>query len=386
MRRAFGYGVRDMLAEVLPPLRSGGGLRPGEFWALRDLDFQIRKGEAVALIGHNGAGKSTLLKILYGLIKPDSGHARVAGRTEGIIDLGAANYLMLTGRENVELAASLHGLSGDAARAYVEEVVAFAEIGAFIETPMQSYSSGMKARLSFAASALLKPDLLLLDEVLSVGDLAFQRKCLSFMTRYLDEGGSLLFVSHNPFQIQTVCSRGILLEEGRLSFDGPIVEAIDLLLRSRRFKVPASAPAQGGDGEAVTIEGVTLEAGEGERIVAGRPMALTLHYRAAQPIEVHWGFSIWTGDQLMLIAGEHCEAPLRLAAGAGTISCTIENPPLVGGTYAVRAAVLEPETKQPIALFGFHDAPAELVVEEPLNYASTIKMANRQLIHLDVRW
>lgn len=375
-----------MLAEVLPPLRRGGGLRPGEFWALRDLDFHIRKGEAVALIGHNGAGKSTLLKILYGLIKPDVGHATVTGKTEGIIDLGAANYLMLTGRENVELAASLHGLSGDASRTYVEEVVAFAEIGEFIETPMQSYSSGMKARLSFAASALLKPDLLLLDEVLSVGDLAFQRKCLSFMTRYLGEGGSLLFVSHNPFQIQTVCSRGILLEEGRLAFDGPIVEAIDLLLRSRRFKTPAASSTQSEDSEAVIIEGVTVEATDGGPIVAGQPLSLRLDYRAAEPIDVHWGFSIWTGDQLMLIAGEHCDSPLRLDAGRGTLSCTIEKPPLVGGTYAIRAAVLEPATKQPIALFGFHHAPAELIVEEPLNYASTIKMSHRQLIHLDVRW
>jgi ABC-type polysaccharide/polyol phosphate transport system ATPase subunit len=384
-RRALSYGVRDILGELLFFSRTVSTLRPGEFWALREVDFELRRGEALAVVGHNGAGKSTLLRILYGLIKPDSGEVVTSGPIEGIIELGAGMNPLLTGRENMELAATLHGLPAPQRRRFLDEAIDFAGLGPFADTPIQTYSSGMRARLSFAASAHLRPDVLLVDEVLAVGDLAFQRKCLGFIRGFLADGGALIFVSHSPYQIQTLCERGLVLEEGRRVFDGPAVEAVDRLLRT------APEGREEGDGRRsssgpVAIESLAAEAPDGGPIRAGAPFRVRLGYATTEPLEAVWGFSIWTGDQWVCVAGEHDPAPRRLAPGRGELVCTVDRPPLVGGRYVLRAALLDAATMHPLALYGFDEAPAQLAIEEPPAFAGTAKMALHQIVHLDVRW
>lgn len=384
-KRALAYGVRDMGAELLPFRDRTQGLREGEFWALRAIEFQLARGEALAVVGHNGAGKSTLLKLLYGLLKPDRGEVRVRGRAEAIIELGTGFHPLLTGRENIELGAELHGLAPAEKRRLIDQVVEFADIGEFVDAPMQTYSSGMKTRLSFALSAHLGADLLLVDEVLAVGDMTFQRKCVNLMRGYLANGGSLIFISHSAFQIQTVCERGIVLERGEQIFTGSAVEAISLLFESRPIMVDAPARA-GAAGDPVEITSMDVAPLSGDRLIAGQPAQITLRYQAAQPLDVLWGFSIWTQDQWVCVSGEHSRMPVRIGPGQGELRCVVPAIPLVGGRYLLRGAILDRHSKHPLALYGFHTAPALMVVSEPVGDSSNMKMALHQLIHIDVNW
>src|SRR4051812_44178847 len=189
LRGAMYYALLDISAELLRP-QASGRLRAGEFWAVDDLSLRLEAGEALCVAGHNGAGKSTLLKLLYGVLKPDKGWIRLRGRSAAMIELGAGLNPHLTGRENVELAAAVEGIGSHTPRSVLDRIVDFAELDDFIDTPVLSYSSGMRARLAFAMAIAFSPDLLLVDEVLSVGDAAFQRKCLNFMRAYLDGGGA----------------------------------------------------------------------------------------------------------------------------------------------------------------------------------------------------
>ena len=384
LRLGMAYALRDIAGEVAPRGSGGDALRRGEFWALRDISFELKRGEALAVVGHNGAGKSTLLKLLLGLMKPDSGEIRIDGRAEGIIELGSTFSQLLTGRENVELGAALHGISGRDTRLLLDEVVAFAELDEFIDVPVQSYSSGMKARLAFSLSAHLKPDLLLVDEALAVGDLDFQRKCLNHMRNYLSEGGALLFVSHNVHQIHMICERGLLIEHGRLVFSGSAVDTVN-----RMFDLQAaashSARAATTDGP-VVIRQVTASSRDGGAIRSGAPLELRIEYRAEEPIAAQWGFSIWTNDQWVCVAGEQDLDAKRLQKGEGVLVCHIPRLPLVGGRYMLKAAIMEAASALPLALFGWKEAPLVLDVHESPSAYSNRKMALRHLINMEVDW
>ena len=216
LREAMRYAADDILRQLLrPQRRADPKLRPGEFWALRNVSFTLRRGEAVGILGENGAGKSTLLKLIAGIYKPTVGNIHVTGRIGAIVELGSAFAPNLSGRENTRPQALLQGYSVDLLRRQLDRIIAFADLGDFIDTPVQHYSTGMRARLGFAVAAHGEPDLLVVDEVLAVGDLAFQNKCLRFVAEFRDRGGAVVFVGHNPAQMQAACERGIILECGR---------------------------------------------------------------------------------------------------------------------------------------------------------------------------
>lgn len=193
-------------------------LREGEFYAVRDVSFQLRRGECLGLIGHNGAGKTTLLKMLNGLIKPDRGRIEMNGRVGALIALGAGFNPILTGRENIYINGSVLGLSKKEINDKIDEIIDFAEIGEFIDMPVQNYSSGMQVRLGFSVASSLSPDVLILDEVLAVGDIKFVVKCLNRM-REVSKNSAVVFVSHNMQYISSFCSRAILMEKGTLALD-----------------------------------------------------------------------------------------------------------------------------------------------------------------------
>lgn len=195
----------------------------GEFLALDGIDLTVRRGESVGLMGHNGAGKSTLLSILAGFMLPDAGAAAVRGQVKALINLGAGLRPDLTGIENIRLKGLLEGLDDRAARARIAPVLDFAELGAFADAPLRTYSSGMRMRLAFAIAAESKPDLLLVDEVLAVGDIAFRNKCLHRLQALQGEV-AIVFVSHSTNQVARFCDRVVLLDQGRLVFDGPAGE------------------------------------------------------------------------------------------------------------------------------------------------------------------
>lgn len=219
-----------------------------EFWALKDTDFEIRQGEVVGILGRNGAGKSTLLKILSRITEPTEGCARIRGRVATLLELGTGFHPELTGRENVYLNGAVLGLSRGEIKRRFDEIVAFAGVERFIDVPVKRYSSGMYVRLGFAVAAHLEPEILIVDEVLAVGDAEFQRKCLGKMRDASNDGRTVLFVSHNMAAIEQFCSRALLIENGRLKCDGEVRRAIsDYLAGSDEESleyVPGSDPAR----------------------------------------------------------------------------------------------------------------------------------------------
>ena len=211
----------------------GGPARTGErFWALRDISFDVEEGQVLGIIGRNGAGKSTLLKILSRVTTPTEGYVKIRGRISSLLEVGTGFHPELTGRENVYLNGMIHGMTKAEIKNKFDEIVDFSEIEKFIDTPVKRYSSGMNVRLGFAVAAHLKPEILIVDEVLAVGDVQFRRKCLDKMRDVSAGGRTVLFVSHNMHAIRELCHRGIVLEGGKIALRGPIDEVVDKYLAS----------------------------------------------------------------------------------------------------------------------------------------------------------
>ena len=203
------------------------------FWALRDVSFAVERGEVIAVVGRNGAGKSTLLKILSRIVEPTIGIARLRGRVASLLEVGTGFHPELTGRENIDLNGAMLGMRKAEINRKLDEIVAFSEIEKFLDTPVKRYSSGMYVRLAFAVAAHLDPEILIVDEVLAVGDYSFQKKCMGKMHDVAsDEGRTILFVSHNMGALAQLCKRGILLEEGRVTMIGPVDDVIRSYLKS----------------------------------------------------------------------------------------------------------------------------------------------------------
>jgi lipopolysaccharide transport system ATP-binding protein len=222
LKRSLFYGVQDMTSEVLGLREKNDKLRTKEFWALSNVSFQLHRGEAVGLLGKNGSGKSTLLRIIAGLIKPDTGFVEVNGRVAPLIALGAGFNPILTGRENIYANMSILGLSKKEIDERFDEVVEFAEIGDAIDSPVQSYSSGMAARLGFASAVHTQPDILLIDEVLAVGDARFKAKCERRLHKLRESGVAFVLVSHNPQAILSVCPSAVYLQKGKIITAGDV--------------------------------------------------------------------------------------------------------------------------------------------------------------------
>jgi lipopolysaccharide transport system ATP-binding protein len=224
LKRSLWYGIRDIGNEVSGRGQHADHLRPSEFWALDDISFAVERGESLGLVGHNGAGKTTLLKLINGLVKPSAGMITVRGSVRALIALGAGFNPVLTGRENIRVASAVLGFSEQETRDQFDAIVDFSELEEFIDTPVQSYSSGMVARLGFAVAVHTRPDILLVDEVLAVGDLSFAMKCFQKIGSFRAEGGAILLVSHNPYTIRTNCDRVVWLEHGKVREIGDVNE------------------------------------------------------------------------------------------------------------------------------------------------------------------
>lgn len=231
LKRSMLYGVQDIAKDLFHVRRSNDRLREDEFWALDDVSFKLRRGECLGIIGLNGAGKSTILKMLSGIILPDKGTIEINGQVGALIELGAGFHPMLTGRENICINGSILGLTKKEIDAKLNSVVDFAELHEFIDTPVKFYSSGMFVRLGFAIAVHLKPDLMLIDEVLAVGDFAFRQKCAEKINE-MRENTTIIFVSHNMRDILMLCSRAIVLDRGKAVFKGTSEEAVDFYLDS----------------------------------------------------------------------------------------------------------------------------------------------------------
>jgi len=326
-----------------------GGAR--EFWALRDVSFEVRRGEALGIIGHNGAGKSTALKLLAGVTAATRGRVRVDGRFAALIELGAGFHPDLTGRENVYLNGSIIGLRKAEIDRQLDSIVDFAGIEKFIDTPVKRYSSGMQARLGFAVAAHVEPDVLLIDEVLSVGDWAFQQKCMKRMEEYRRDGTAIVFVSHNMNAIASLCSKAILLRAGEVMASGSPKEVIDHYTKVAYTVVSDEEAAQATDLEHgrithhMKIVGADIYDGDGRPVrsfLPGQSATVVLRLCAQRDVEepiigiglrnseATWVYGTNTGLQKIptgkILAGEELRVAitltLNLCVGAYSLSAS----------------------------------------------------------------
>jgi lipopolysaccharide transport system ATP-binding protein len=256
-------------------------------WALQGVDLDVQEGEVFGIIGRNGSGKSTLLKILAGITEPTSGYADICGRVGSLLEIGTGFHMELTGRENIAMNGALLGMRRREIVRKFDEIVAFSEVEAFLDTPVKRYSSGMYMRLAFSVAAHLEPDILIVDEVLAVGDVAFQKKCLGKMTTVAREGRTVLFVSHNMATVQSLCTRVALLDHGRVVQVGQPQEVIGRYLQTvatREAVALELRPDRRGDGS-VRMVSVEIESMDPDRVIrCGSRLVFTVRYRSAQPL------------------------------------------------------------------------------------------------------
>jgi ABC-type polysaccharide/polyol phosphate transport system ATPase subunit len=331
---------------------SAGRARARDVWALQDVSLRVEPGEAVGLVGRNGSGKTTLLRLLSGIVKPTSGRVDVGGRVASLLELGAGFHPDFTGRENVYLNGSIHGLSRARVREAMDEIVAFAELERFIDLPVRTYSSGMFMRLGFSVAAHIQADVLLLDEVFAVGDEQFQRKCFGKVAEFKGRGGTILFVSHDAQAVERLCDRAVLLREGRVEFDGETREAIAAYRRQLAADANPDELGAGlrewGTGEARIEEaGLLDEDGETRtQFAAGEPLAVRLVV-SAEPGVAAPRVSLELRDDggLMLAAASHDTADLGWDASGGRreLRFEVERLPLADGRFHLRLALVDAE-------------------------------------------
>jgi homopolymeric O-antigen transport system ATP-binding protein len=329
-RRGELYGsLRDLLPALTHRLVRGGSgqeLDRRDFWALKDVSFSVRRGEAFGIIGGNGAGKSTILKLLTGIMRPTKGSIRVAGRVSALIEVSAGFHQDLTGRENIYLNGAILGMTKEEIRRRFDAIVDFSGLEEFIDTPVKRYSSGMYARLGFSVAAHVDPDVLLVDEVLSVGDYLFQRKCVERMNEVISGGATVVFVSHNLRAVANLCPRSLLLERGQVQTIGPTAEVIRAYYkRGQQQRTNGANTADVG----VWITQVTVHDEKGPRVEfeSGGKLYITVQ---AQARTHHEDMSV------VIQITDHNQYPLfdtctqRLGAGAisldpdETLTCTFE--------------------------------------------------------------
>jgi lipopolysaccharide transport system ATP-binding protein len=340
--------LRDLLPSLLSRLtgrRRPAGLAPSEFWALRDVSFRVGPGEALGIIGPNGAGKSTTLKLLTKILRPTQGRLSVKGRAGALIEVAAGFHPDLTGRENVFLQGAIMGMSQAEIARKFDAIVDFAGVEEFIGTPVKRYSSGMNARLGFAIAAHLDPDVLLVDEVLSVGDVGFQAKCIARMQALLKSGVPLVFVSHNLTAVVDLCTRAVLIDKGVVQFDGRPAEAV---AEFRRYRPAPTVAADGSEaGKPIRITGVQLlhPAGESSPLfVTGRPITVRVSYQATTPID-HPQFAV----DIHNADGVYCagintrmdERDLGCLTGGGYVDLVIPKLWLLPGAYSISVGILD---------------------------------------------
>jgi lipopolysaccharide transport system ATP-binding protein len=258
------HGTRQTASGLVTSNSSPVTAEPSsDFWALRDVSFDVQPGEVIGVIGRNGAGKSTLLKILSRITEPTSGEARIRGRVASLLEVGTGFHPELTGRENIFLNGAILGMSKQEIRNKFDEIVAFAEIEKFIDTPVKRYSSGMYVRLAFAVAAHLEPEILIVDEVLAVGDFEFQRKCLGKMKEVGNSGRTILFVSHNLGAVQALCQRGIWLKSGCVAGDGTAEDVCRQYMESGMSDAKTVVSANGPLRETIKIRRVAVRTSDG---------------------------------------------------------------------------------------------------------------------------
>ncbi len=325
----------------------------GTFWALKDVTLRVKKGEAVGIIGRNGAGKSTLLKILSQTTFPTKGRIEVDGRVSSLLEVGTGFHPELTGRENIYLNGTILGMTRKEVSRKFDQIVDFSGVVRFIDTPVKHYSSGMKVRLAFSVAAFLEPEILIIDEVLAVGDHEFQKKCLGKMEDVTSEGRTVLFVSHNLNAVERLCTRGMILEQGAKVMEGPVSQCVEgYLKRNQEFaqKDLNSRMDRKGNGAIIVnrIELLDSAMSEVDRVSIGKDFKIALHYEIREPEEIFDGINVGIairdakGSPLLLhhprLLGKSFQKA-EVESGSCFI-CDIKGMPVISGSYTLNYSIM----------------------------------------------
>ena len=340
-----------------------------DFWSLRDVSFEVQPGEAIGIIGRNGAGKSTLLKILCRVVEPSSGRAELRGRLGSLLEVGTGFHPELTGRENVFLNGSFLGMKRSEIRQKFDEIVAFAEIDRFIDTPVKRYSSGMHVRLAFAIAAHLNPEILILDEVLAVGDAQFQKKCIGKMRDVSRAGRTVLFVSHDMSAIRRLCERAILISGGQIAAQGPANDVVtqflatdfEVLMPGQRIEL---ADARRSGCGSARFQAASIHGADGDpssAVCCNGPMNVHLWIHSDAPREVDsLSVSLFERSGVKLVNADtiSLQRPIQLQAGENRVHIRIESVRLNPGIFTLALTL----AKRPVTVYDAIEAAGEMEV------------------------
>ncbi|MGQ0561629.1 MAG: ABC transporter ATP-binding protein [Gemmatimonadota bacterium] len=398
--RARYQTLRDTIAQ-LP--RSILGRAPVQrpqstIWALEDVSFELRHGEVLAIIGRNGAGKSTLLKVLSRITEPTRGHADICGRIGALLEVGTGFHPELTGRENVYLNGAILGMRRAEITAQLDEILAFAEVERFADTPVKFFSSGMYLRLAFAVAAHMEPEILIVDEVLAVGDAAFQRKCMGKMSDVARAGRTVVFVSHNMSAVTHLCTSGLVLERGRVDFHGAVRDAVthyhDLVLSAtpgRDGREPhvifQEEPQPEADFSMTRIELLDEDGHAKPDLATWDRARFRFHFYCRRPVQrgsVVLEIRTLEGARLIVLSTQpDGTMPLSFSAGFQAVDCVIDELPLAAGDYAVAAALAIPNMER---LWFRHEAGTFSVLPKDIYGSGHAPVVQRSALALHHSW
>ncbi|NJR16310.1 MAG: ABC transporter ATP-binding protein [Calothrix sp. CSU_2_0] len=395
LKRSLLYGVQDIATELIAKKRNSEILRPQEFWSLHNISFELNKAEAIGLIGENGAGKSTLLRLISGLIKPDTGCIQVRGKIAPLIALGAGFNPILSGRENIYVNMSMFGLSTKQINHKIEEVINFAEIEDAIDAPVQTYSSGMAARLGFACAIHVEPDILLIDEVLAVGDIKFRMKCYKKLAQLREQGTAFILVAHNPHVILNVCESSIYLAKGKLIAYGNTTDVIrryedDLcMINSEASSDIMYLPAKvESESTGIDITSLCFKDNQGKiipAIICGQPANLAIACQANQKIEnVNIGILInalsGQGERILYITSASDDESIQILPGKVEIQMQMPYCCLLPGLYNAKIYIKQGVQSLDIVQSFRFLVKSDKVISQSLFYQPrTWKVINQEL-------
>ncbi len=349
LRLSMGYGLLELLGNLAGLKVKKDALRRGEFWALNDLSFDLRRGEALGVLGLNGSGKTTLLRLLAGIMPPDQGEIMVRGRVGALIAMGTGFHPHMTGRENIYVNGTILGMTRQELDAYFDDIVDFAEIGEFLDAPVSTYSSGMRARLGFAIATTFIPDLLLLDEVFAVGDVVFRQRCLERIQQAIDKSAVIL-VSNRPEFIEMLCNRALWLDKGKIVAEGDVEEVsgryTEETSRHSALFAMRSGTSREGTGDVRFTDPVKVygsASGVSEIAIRGEDLVVEVPFVCNKPwSEVR--FSIELVDLVMGIPLTLADCEVPEVTADGLLRCAFSSLPLLARTYAIMLKITHAET------------------------------------------
>jgi len=360
--------LRDLLPDLarrIVRLRGNGdvALQEKEFWAVQDVSFEMKRGESIGIIGPNGSGKSTMLKLLSRILTPTRGNIVVRGRISALIEVGAGFHGDLTGRENIYLNGAILGMKKREIDLRLDEIIAFSEVESFIDTPVKRYSSGMYARLGFSVAAHMDPEILLIDEVLSVGDAGFRAKCLTKLQETLQGGATIIFVSHNVREVSRLCERVMVLVDGQVTHFGDAVHAMKVYHDATVGRSARKTHSRFSSPCTITVRSVDTDGQETPSTSFGDPIRLRVKCHLPEEMKAaHLAILVgnYTDQDYIALSSER--AGITLSPGSADFSCHLEHCRLLPGRYRVRAALLDPLTQRPLEVFPYQP---DLLIDVP---------------------